>query len=348
MKILFPLLLLIIGLDLWANPYAEKLPREDFEYLIVATHSFDGQLKALSTDNGALVGGLKNAAKYVRILRQKYGEKVILLHAGSLFKKDNTAAEVEEISNLIKALNYDAILPAETDIVSHKETIDQLVAAGTPILSSNLLEPKSGEFLFQKSLIIKKKYDIQVLGLFSLKHLQEKYLNPYLPGIYVKDEIASALELLEPKNKIKILLGGFNQKCQGTSRSKLLYEWGEDPGCSKQSTISYIMRKLPKDAVDVIINQGGSAAAGYMKNTIISQAQAQGKQISLIGISYFEPHQVFDIKKSYAYLPVEVCKNQVQEGSSCTPKKKGFFARLFSKEEASKKNVSFLNSVISN
>lgn len=348
MKLIFSILLLFVGLNLWASPYAEKLPREDFEYLVVATHSFDGQINAITTKDGAQIGGIENTAKYIRILRKKYGDRMILLHAGSLFKKENTPENTAAIVEMIKALNYDAILPAETDFVHFRAALEDLNQSGTNILSSNLLEPKSGELLFKADLVIKKKYDIQVMGVFSLNHMQEKYLNPNLPGIYIKDEVASVLENLNDTAKVKILLGGFNQKCQNTNPSQLVYEWGEDPGCEKKSDIYFMMRKMPKDTVDLIINQGGTAAAGYLKNTIISQAQAMGKQISLVGISYFQPHQVFDIKKSYAYLPVEVCLNQVTEGNNCRKEEQGFFARLFGNSEKDKKEhtLSFLNSLV--
>ena len=56
---------------------------------------------------------------------------------------------------------------------------------------------------------------------------------------------------------------------------KLIYEWGEDPGCAKKSDIYYVMRKLPKDAVHLIINESGQPATGYLKNTIISQAMTE-------------------------------------------------------------------------
>lgn len=331
-----------------AASYPKELPREDFEYLVVATHSFNGQIEAdqVRTKGGARIGGIKNVAKYVRILRNRFKDKVILVHAGSLFKKDQKAEEKAEILKLVGDMNYDVIFPSEQDLINHKADLDKLHAIQNNMITSNLLEPKSGEHIYKKTIVIKKKYPFQFLGLYSVNNLREKYLNPFLPGLYVKDEITSALENINDKAKIKVVLGGFNEQCSNSNPSKLIYEWGEDPGCAKKSDIFYMMRKLPKDAVHLIINESGKPSTGYLKNTIISQAHAGGRMISLVGISYFKPHEVFDIKKSYAFRPVEVCLNKATKGSACRGESKGFFARLFGSSDDEAENVSFLNSPV--
>jgi hypothetical protein len=331
-----------------AASYPKQLPREDFEYLVVATHSFNGQIEAakMKTIGGAEIGGIENVAKYVQILRNRFKEKVILVHAGSLFKKDQDADSKAKILKLVGDMNYDVIFPSEQDLINHKADLDKLQSIQNNIITSNLLEPKSGVSIYNKSAMVQKEYPIQFLGLYSLNNLQEKYLNPYLPGLYVKDEISSALEQINDKAKIKVVLGGFNKQCENSNRSKLIYEWGEDPGCAKKSDIYYMMRKLPKDAVHLIINESGSASTGYLKNTIISQGNAEGRMISLVGISYFKPHEVFDIKKSYAFRPVEVCLNVATKGDLCRGESKGFFARLFGSSDDKGKKATFLNSPI--
>ena len=142
------------------NPRAilKKLPREDFEYLVVATHSFNGKLEAdkIKAKGGAKIGGIKNVAKYIRILRNRFKEKIILVHAGSLFKKDQKTEEKLEILKIISDMNYDVIFPSEQDLINSKPELDQLHSSQNNIITSNLLEPKSESTSIKKVFSLKK------------------------------------------------------------------------------------------------------------------------------------------------------------------------------------------------
>lgn len=326
--------------------YPENLPKEDFEFLVVSTHNLDGQLTAFNVESNRPIGGMENIKKYVGILRAKWGKKIVLTHTGTLFHKDNDQAAKDMILSHVRDLNYDAILVSEKEIA---EDMQLLKDSKLPIITTNVLDVKTGETHFPKEIRLEKNgRKFLFLAVYSFQRLKEKYLNPFLPGIYFKDDVLSAIEQKNSASQYSphftIVLGSFNHLCS-SQPSKLIYKWGQGPHCEKKSDIYYFMRKLPKDAVDLIINANGSAATGYLKNTIISQGSGRGAQLSLTGLSYFDQENVLDIKKSYGFFPVETCLKKYTEGKHCTGQRTGFFNKimsLFSSSDNDKNDLKFL------
>lgn len=131
---------------------------DTMEITILQTADIHGQLDShpeLFWENEEIVikerGGLANIKTLFDEERTKNPNRTLIVDGGDLIQGSGYAALSEGaiFPELIRAMNYDVIIPGNWEVVyGKKKMLDVMEAYGTPIIAENMFHESSGEHLF--------------------------------------------------------------------------------------------------------------------------------------------------------------------------------------------------------
>lgn len=307
---------------------------------IVATNDLHGAIEAHTREVGEVAlehGGLLATSGYLRILRDKLGQQMLLLDAGDLYQGTlvSNLSEGKAIIAAYNALGYDATAvgnhefdfgpgdngPANDRLAVLKARMRQ---ADFPFLAANIHELKSGapvQWPNHRGWILKTVGGIRVgiIGVATprtkevtrLKNVRNLEFRPMAPVV------KKAAETLRAKGaQLVVLLGHIGGHCEDVSNPRDL------SSCTTDSELRTLLEQLPKGTVDAAV--GGHThqlMAHWINGAPAVESGARGRYIGRIDVCLQNDGTGLDPQRSRVHAPTRVCLDAWQDGS-CGPRER--------------------------
>ncbi len=193
MKLAIPAALLAMALPLsWASAPAAPASREPLLHpdrlLVLSTTDVKGKTGPCGCH--VPMGGLARRAFYFDSLKASYGQ-VLVVENGDFFPEDDQRRDAAWfLMDVMRAMGVDAVNLGERDLRFGRAYLEQRAKKiGLPVVSSNLLDPRTHDPLFSPYLL-KKEGDVTV-GVFGLISNRGE-LGPARDSLQVADPVATA------------------------------------------------------------------------------------------------------------------------------------------------------------
>lgn len=279
------------------------------------------------------VGGLEVLKSYLEIFRKQNGDNHILLDIGYIFGSDLNTSNKNSIMASYDSLKYDAIGLSGQELVDFfmkKDSRNKLYQnMKTPLLSTNTFDLRTGKSLEKKPIFPYKIVErdgikLAILSMSSISTIPGEKRKS-LSGVYFEDPIVSFLKTkhLLRKKKVNaiILISHVSSHCQprtifhqikGKDHSKHQLSCMEG-----HSGLAKLIKRLPPNAVDLIISGDNQFAFGYVGDMPVAQIKGKGKFLGLIDFYFNSKSKDLLSKKTTLNPPVKLCHRFFTSTNDC-------------------------------
>ncbi|OGQ92009.1 MAG: hypothetical protein A2289_23080 [Deltaproteobacteria bacterium RIFOXYA12_FULL_58_15] len=271
-------------------------------------------------------GGLIGLSGYLRILRQRYGDKILLLDAGDMFQGTliSTLSQGRAITEAYNLLGYDAAAVGNHEFDLGRLSTDHPDPTGVlstrmaesrfPFLTLNIFERETGERVrwpnSKPSILLDVgKVRVGVLGVSTTEtplvtrsdlvaHLEFRDPAPLI--------VSEARRLRDRGADIVVLLGHLGGQCDQPN---------DGTTCELDSELFNLLRQLPQRTIDVAI--GGhrhESVANWFDDIATIEATAAAKQLGWVDVCV-SPTGGIDRARSTIHPLVDLCLEQWPDGT---------------------------------
>lgn len=336
--------------ELYSEPHLPKeFNNEQLKRVVIAStndihgHYEPHQISFSDThhkgDQTVKVGGVDFISSYFKILREQYGQ-ILLLDSGDIFSKE--ASEVQFVSDFYSQFGYDAITIGLQDFNmklpkkfqnSSDFFKDFAAQSKVPVLLSNLYELKSARVVeWQGTLpyLIREVNGVKIgiIGLIPDDIVEQTPVDNRL-GLFVESMLQSTMKharLLKSLGADMIVVmshQGLN--CgQNVSEefklplSKVNFEPEKKNMCDLSSAMGEYIKRLPPHLVDVFI--GGrthTKMANFVNTTLVMGGFEDGKSFSYAEFFVDAKTKKVSKDKTVVHQPVMFCQEFFKETQDC-------------------------------
>ena len=336
--------------ELYSEPEAPKKDEnKDFKRVIIAaTNDIHGHYQPhqisfkdrLNENTQAVgIGGIDVISSYFKILRQSYGQ-ILMLDSGDVFS--DQAQEMNFVSDFYSILEYDAIIPGLKDFnlklpSKYRSSSDFLkdfsAKSQTPLILSNLYELKTSrivEWPGTLPYLIREVNGVKVgiLGLIADDIVEQTPVDNRI-GLYVENMLQSTLSqarlLRSLGAEIVVVLTHQGLNCGEELAqelklplSKVNFQPDNRKACDLSSKMGEYLTRLPPGLVDVVI--GGRThqkTANVINTTIVMNGYEDGKSFSYAELFINKKTNKLQREKSVVHQPVLFCREFFKETNDC-------------------------------
>ncbi|MBL7663642.1 MAG: 5'-nucleotidase C-terminal domain-containing protein [Bacteriovoracaceae bacterium] len=340
--------------QLYSHPDYEETKTEETNrrLVIVSTNDLYGHIipeneTVVSPDNqnqkNYPVGGMSYFSTYLKILRERYPNQVMLVDAGDFFQGTLLSNSLmgQPIVDVYEYLGYDAVNIGDNDFyfLNNTKNDDQnyfrnlVKKSKFPYLLSNLYEISSAKNINWENIkpfVIKEVNGIKVgiIGVMT-KEILDKSIKEALTGLYIEDLNKAVIRhshLAKRAGAQVVLLLAHSDILCGTQSalkkelpiSKVNFSPNDAEACDSNSELTQMLKMIPPNTVDLVVsgNQLGKVA-NFIEGVPVAQNFGLGRYFSRIELVYDLKKQRVDQEKTIIYQPTKICHNFFSETEDC-------------------------------
>jgi hypothetical protein len=328
-------------------PSLTKLTKQEKRIVIASTNDVHGVLsptrveffdKFTNSKQDILVGGMKTIGEYFKILRNFYGE-VLLVDSGDIFSNSN---DIQTVLNFYNQNNYTALtvglrdfnIQVPSKIGSNTKLFQEAAKSSkVPFLLSNLYELKTArqiEWPGTKGHLIKEVNGVKVgiIGLISDDIVTQTPVQNRV-GLYVENMLQASLKqarlLRSLGADIIVVLTHQSLDCSTKLSQemklppmKVNFDPLKNNVCDLSSPLGEYLERLPPSLVDVVIaGRNEFKVANIINGTIVMAGMSDGKGFSFSEIVFDTETKKINVKKSVVHQPINFCHEFFKETNDC-------------------------------
>jgi 2',3'-cyclic-nucleotide 2'-phosphodiesterase (5'-nucleotidase family) len=336
--------------ELYSEPEAlKKDENKDFKRLIIAAtndvhghyqpHQISFKDRLNENLQSVSVGGVDVISSYFKILRQNYGQ-ILMLDSGDIFSEK--AEEMNFVSDFYSTLEYDAIIPGLKDFnlklpTKYRSSSDFLkdfsAKSKTPLILSNLYELKSSRIVEWPGTLpyLIREVDgvkVGILGLIADDIVEQTPVDNRI-GLYVENMLQSTLSqarlLRSLGAEVVVVLTHQGLNCGEEIAqelklplSKVNFQTDNSKACDLSSKMGEYLSRLPPGLVDVVIGgRNHQKTANVINSTIVMNGYEDGKSFSYAELFINKKTNKLQREKSVVHQPVVFCREFFKETNDC-------------------------------
>lgn len=335
--------------ELYSQPEVpKKLENDQFKRVVIATTNdvhghYEPNLISLNDkfngDQSIQIGGVDFISSYFKVLREQYGQ-ILLLDSGDIFS--DKVSEADFVSDFYSIMGYDAMtvglkdfnlkLPAKYH--SSSEFFKDFSAKSkTPVILSNLYELKTArvvEWPGTLPYLMREVNGVKVgiIGLIPDDIVDQTPIDNRI-GMYVESMLQSTLRhsrlLRSLGAEIIVVMTHQGLNCGEEMAnslklplSKVNFEPERSNACDLTSKMGEYLKRLPPNLVDVVI--GGRTQqkmANFVNTTLVMGNYEDGKSFSYTELFVDAKTKKIAKDKTVVHQPVMFCREFFKETNDC-------------------------------
>lgn len=336
--------------ELYSQPEAIKATKQDDyrKIVIAATNDIHGHYEPHllnfsdrhnKGDQTIKVGGVDFISSYFKILREQYGQ-ILLLDSGDIFSAK--ADEMHFVSDFYSVLDYDALTIGLSDFNLKLPQKFQTSAdffkgfaahSKTPLILSNLYELKTGrvvEWTGTLPYLIKEINGVKIgiLGIMPDDFVGQTPVDNRV-GLYVESMLQSTMrharllrslgaEIIVAVTHQGLTCGEELSQELKIPLSKVNFEPHKKNICELTGKMGEYLNRLPPNLVDVMI--GGRThqkVANVINTTLVLSGFEDGKSFSYAELFVENKSKKLNKEKTVIHQPVMFCQEFFKETNDC-------------------------------
>ncbi len=290
----------------------QELAHNQKRIVIASTHNTQGSLVAENVEfrktknNHQLkIGGASVLKSYLKILKLRYKDSLLLLNTGSIFSLDRSIRKKRKILEVFKELQYDAISLTSTDFQALN--ILNPNSHEIPFVTSNIIDfkknrPTSSHGISPYKIFNKNGVKIGIIALTSYSK-SDKQRPKQLRGIYFEDPVLSFLKVKKIFKKrsvsITLLMTSFKNHFE----------------------LEHFVKRLPPNSVDAIISGNPPPVKAEIIKEIqgipLIQKRGQNHYINRIELIYDVENNTLLKDRTVLHRPIKVCHHFFKVTMDC-------------------------------
>jgi 2',3'-cyclic-nucleotide 2'-phosphodiesterase (5'-nucleotidase family) len=280
--------------------FTQKLNKNEKSFLLVSLNDLNSQLSGLS-GQGPSIGGLEMIDRYLSIVKQVFQGENLILSTGYLTQERSSQEQRHYVYQALGKLPIDGIGMTAREL-SAKESLE------SPLINSNIYDIASRSLLENNNI---KPYRIferagLKIGVLSVTPpAPEEVLN----GLYFDDAVASILKHYKDLKKegvdLVTLISHYPPLCETQSPQ---IEEERKLVCEDESILKKILKRLPRNEVDIAITVGQRFSFGKIHDVYVMNTPGNGLYIDLIKIVYNVEQKKINHQKTQHLGPVLLCE----------------------------------------
>lgn len=335
--------------ELYSLPEApKKIETEEFKRVVIAaTNDVHGHyephlitIKDRFNENQSIqVGGIDFISSYFKVLREQYGQ-VLLLDSGDIFS--DKVSEADFVSDFYSIMGYDAVTVGLQDFnlklpTKHHSSADFFrdfsAKSKTPVILSNLYELKTArvvEWPGTLPYLMREVNGVKVgiIGLVPDDVVEQTPIDNRV-GLYVESMLQSTLRhsrLLRSLGAEIIVVmthQGINCGEEMASElklplSKVNFEPEKSGVCDLSNKMGDYLSRLPANLVDVVIGgRNHQKTANIINTTLVMSNFDDGKSFSYTELFVDSKTKKIAKDKTVIHQPVMFCREFFKETNDC-------------------------------
>lgn len=336
--------------ELYAEPeVSKKVENEDFKRVIIAgTNDLHGHYephllafkdRKQPDEQTIKIGGVDYISSYFKILRQQYGQ-ILMLDAGDILS--DKVQEMNYISDFYDILDYDAVTVGLSDfnakLPAKYQTSSELFKdfsskSKTPVILSNLYELKTArvvEWPGTLPYLMREVNGVKVgiIGLIPDDIVEQTPVDNRI-GLYVENMLQSTLRharlLRSLGAEIIVVMTHQGLNCGEELAqelklplSKVNFEPEKTDVCDLTNKMGQFITRLPRDLVDVVI--GGRThqkMANMVNGAVVMGNFGDGQSFSYAELYVDAKTKKLRKEKTVVHQPIMFCHEFFKETNDC-------------------------------
>ena len=329
------------------KPSLVRLSKNERRIVIASTNDIQGNFtpkrieffdKHTNGNQDILVGGTNTVGEYFKILRDIYGD-ILLVDSGNIF---SSAQETQEVLNFYKKYNYDALtvglrdfnIQVPTKIGSNTKLFQEAAKSSeVPMLLSNLYELKTArqiEWEGTKSHLIKEINGVKIgiIGLIPDDVVTQTPVQNRI-GLYVENMLQASLKQARLLRSLgaDIIVALTHQSLDCSTKLaeemklpplKVNFDPRKNDVCDLSSPLGDYLERLPHGLIDIVITgRNEYKIANYINNTVVMAGMSDGKGFSFSEIVFDLETKKINLNKTIIHQPVTFCQEFFKETNDC-------------------------------
>ena len=321
--------------------------------IVVATGNLEGNLLPVEEkiswhpkqkNKFLKVGGAAIFSSYVKILREKFQDQVVLLDGGNLFFDGSDFNEAQKVIDFYSHLQYDGIIFSEKELFSLNENSENhkyLEKKKIPLINSNIINLKKWSLLNKGGLLPWRLVTVNdvSIGIMGVTGFDALSFKPHsqLKGYYFEDPAYSIIKtrstLVKKGAEVIVLITHLKSNChyKDPQKSQMIKRYPEFKlHCpNAKDPLSTLLEKIPPNFLDAIIVGNTDSIDGFIGNIPILQNKGNGEYFSRLELFYDKENKRVISEKTFIYPPTKLCLHFFADTNDCLRKGPGFFTRVF-------------------
>jgi 5'-nucleotidase len=308
---------------------------------IVGTNDVHGWIEPYARANGRegepILGGTDIFASYLKVLRQKRPDGVVLLDAGDMFQGTLVAnlTEGEAVIQAYNLLRYDAVAlgnhefdygPEGAGVIATRPSEDPLgnikrrmAEAMFPFLAANVTEKESGlapPWKARDSIVIERKgVRIGIVGLSTpstpLVTLAQNVAGLRFGGLAENAE-KQARDLRSRGAQVVVVVMHAGGGC------KIESDPTDPSGCDPNGELFQMIRELPPGTVDAVVaGHTHQFLSHFVGGVPAIQSSSFGVAFGMIDLWFDKKQGKVDTRRTAIAKPIPLCRKQFVTTRSC-------------------------------
>ena len=335
--------------ELYSEPEApKKMDSEHYKRVVIAaTNDMHGHFEPsllsikdrFNGNQSMQVGGVDFISSYFKVLREQYGQ-VLLLDSGDIFS--DKVSEADFVSDFYSIMGYDAVTVGLQDFnlklpTKHHSSADFFkdfsAKSKTPVILSNLYELKTArvvEWPGTLPYLMREVNGVKVgiIGLVPDDIVEQTPIDNRV-GLYVESMLQSTLRhsrLLRSLGAEIIVVmthQGINCGEEMASElklplSKVNFEPEKSGVCDLSNKMGDYLNRLPANLVDVVIGgRNHQKTANFINTTLVISNFDDGKSFSYTELYVDAKTKKIAKDKTVVHQPVMFCREFFKETNDC-------------------------------
>jgi 2',3'-cyclic-nucleotide 2'-phosphodiesterase (5'-nucleotidase family) len=280
--------------------FVQKLNKNEKSFLLVSLNDLNSQLSGLS-GQGPSIGGLKMIDRYLSIVKEVFQGNNLILSTGYLTRKRSSQEQQHYVYQALGKLPIDGIGMTAREL-SARESLE------SPLINSNIYDIATRSLIEDKHI---RPYRIFERGGLKIGVLSVTPPAPeeVLNGLYFEDAVASILkhykELKKEGVDLVTLISHYPPLCKTESPQ---FEADRKLVCEDESILKKILKRLPRNEVDIAITTGEHFSFGKIHDVYVMNNPGNGLYIDLIKIVYDVELKKINHQKTKHFGPILLCE----------------------------------------
>lgn len=333
--------------------YPDKTPKKKFDskrfkrVAFISSNDFKGQVyPEITPINNRFkeqrllkVGGVANMKAYIDIFRDRYGDEMVYVDAGSFLDiKKNHAQTIFMYKYLGVDVASLGLNEFKIDTPSSLTHIDYLSSLTKDIpfdlVNANLFNLVKAQQVVlpgSKETVIKEFNGLKIgfVGILT-RDLAKKIPDKKINGLYIqnplKNIVSQATKLRRNGANIIVMLANEGLDCtsrqahsMNLSEDKVNFDPLDSGHCKTYESDFYeLLKELPQGTVDLAITSGGnSKVANIVQDLPVVQNRGKGQFLSWVELYYDTKYQTIVPQMTKLFQPVMLCQNFLKNSQDC-------------------------------
>lgn len=274
--------------------------------VIAGINNLNSQLSGIHSQ-GLSIGGLDRLNRYLEILRTSFKDESLILSTGKLSQEKSSTSQTQRVYESLNQTPIQFFGLSYQEVKSIYQQDNEESWKKLNWINSNIFEISTQQLLQNESILPHRIYQTNGLkiAILSVTPTSEDKM---IQGLYFQDTAAA---LLKAQKQLKAqgvdvigLISHLPHQCETQNPQ---FEDERELVCHEDSNLSRLIRRLPNNRPDFILNTGETFAFGKIEDTYVINTPGNGLYIGLLSLVYDTEKKQIVHNKTTQFGPILLC-----------------------------------------